>query len=159
MKSRTVLLFFNLTLALADGLAQLPPQTVVFTVRKNQKPVSEEIRVEVVSEKWDPPYIIVEENALFQGGDVNSFRNWVQKNIKYPPAPAEAGISGKVFVEFCVNPRGQVCDVKVLRGVHPDIDREAVRCINASPVWKPAKNGGMAVKQQFVMPLIFQLQD
>jgi len=117
----------------------------------------EEKKDEVVQED-EPAFIIVEENAGFQGGDVNTFRIWVQQNMVYPTAAAEAGIAGKVIVQFAVNSKGIVCDAKVLRGVHPELDKEAIRCIMSSPHWIPGKQGGKAVKQQFVIPIIFQLQ-
>ncbi|MBN1415328.1 MAG: TonB family protein [Bacteroidales bacterium] len=132
-----------------EVVAEAPPEEI----KIDEEKVTEEIQ-----EEDEPPFIIVEENATFKGGDVNSFRSWVQQNIVYPPIAAEAGISGKVFVQFCVNSKGQVCDVKVLRGVHPELDKEVIRCINSSPAWIPAKQGGKAVKQQFVMPIMFQLQ-
>jgi protein TonB len=132
-----------------EVVAELPPEEI--KIDENQG-------AEEVQEEYEPPFIIVEENASFKGGDVNTFRSWVQQTIVYPPIAAEAGISGKVFVQFCVNSKGVVCDIKVLRGVHPELDKEVVRCINLSPAWGPAKQGGKAVKQQFVMPIIFQLQ-
>jgi len=155
MKKTFILLFLLMELTAVDLMAQLPPQTVVFKVRKVQRDVAvrEEIRF------TEKPFIIVEENATFRGGDVNTFRTWVQQNLGYPTSAAEAGISGKVFVQFCVDTRGRICNVKVLRGIHPDLDREVVRCINTSPEWIPAKQGGRAVMQQFVMPVIFSLQE
>ncbi len=128
----------------------------------SNEPPPEEIVVEqkqdVVIEHDEPTFIIVEENATFQGGDINSFRLWVQQNIVYPTAAAEAGISGKVIVQFAVNSHGKVVDVKVLRGIHPELDKEAVRCIMSSPPWTPGKQGGKSVKQQFTIPIVFQLQ-
>jgi protein TonB len=133
-----------------EVVAEAPPEEIR---------IEETQHTEEVQEDYEPPFIIVEENATFKGGDVNTFRSWVQENIVYPPVAAEAGISGKVFVQFCVNSKGQVCDIKILRGVHPELDKEVIRCINNSPTWIPAKQGGKAVKQQFVMPIIFQLQE
>jgi len=132
-----------------EVVAEAPPEEIK---------IEEDQGTEEVQEEYEPPFIIVEENASFKGGDVNTFRSWVQTNIVYPPVAAEAGISGKVFVQFCVNSKGVVCDVKILRGVHPELDKEVIRCINTSPAWGPAKQGGKAVKQQFVMPIIFQIQ-
>jgi protein TonB len=132
-----------------EVVAEAPPEEIK---------IEETQQTEEVQEEYEPPFIIVEENATFKGGDVNSFRAWVQQNIVYPAVAADAGISGKIFVQFCVNSKGQVCDVKILRGVHPELDKEVIRCINTSPVWTPAKQGGKAVKQQFVMPIVFQLQ-
>ncbi|OFY59492.1 MAG: hypothetical protein A2Y87_08430 [Bacteroidetes bacterium RBG_13_46_8] len=133
-----------------EVVAEAPPEEIR---------IEETQQTEEVQEEYEPPFIIVEENATFKGGDVNTFRSWVQESIVYPPVAAEAGISGKVFVQFCVNSKGKVTDIKILRGVHPELDKEVIRCINNSPVWTPAKQGGKAVKQQFVMPIIFQLQE
>jgi protein TonB len=128
---------------------EAPPEQIVIDDKKEK---------DVVVEDDGPAFVIVEENATFQGGDVNAFRIWVQQNIVYPTAAAEAGISGKVIVQFAVNSRGQVVDVKVIRGVHPELDKEVVRCILNSPPWTPGKQGGKAVKQQFVIPIVFTLQ-
>jgi protein TonB len=130
-----------------DVVTEAPPEEIKVEEKKD----------EVVQEE-EPAFVIVEENASFQGGDVNTFRIWVQQSMVYPTAAAEAGISGRVIIQFAVNSKGIVCDAKVLRGVHPELDKEAVRCIISSPGWVPGKQGGKAVKQQFVIPIIFQLQ-
>jgi periplasmic protein TonB len=121
-------------------------------------------KIEVVKEaetaivEEEPVFIVVEEQASFQGGDVNSFREWVTKNLKYPPIAAENGISGKVYIQYAVNSKGDVVDVKVVRGVDPSLDKEAVRVIMSSPKWEPAKQRGVKVKQQFTIPIAFILQ-
>jgi len=126
------------------------------------EPVPEKIEVvkeeETAIVEEEPVFIIVEEQATFLGGDVNSFREWVMKNIKYPVLAAENGITGKVYVQYAVNSKGDVVDVKVVRGVDPSLDKEAVRVIQSSPKWEPGKQGGMRVKQQFTIPISFILQ-
>jgi TonB family protein len=103
-------------------------------------------------------YIIVETPASFQNGDLNAFRDWVNQNLKYPEIAAENGIQGKIYVQFAIDRNGTVVDVKVLRGVDPILDKEAVRVIQSSPKWIPAKQSGKDVKQQFVIPIKFALQ-
>ncbi len=127
------------------------------------EPVPETIEVVAAPEEQviveeEPAFVFVEEQATFQGGSLETFREWVQKNLVYPPVAVENGIFGRVTVQFAVNSRGEVVDVKVLRGVDPSLDKETIRVIMASPKWGAAKQGGRAVKQQFVMPVIFQLQ-
>jgi len=111
------------------------------------------------SRKTEEVFLIVEEQATFLGGDVNAFRDWVTKKIKYPTDAAKNGLSGKVYVQFAVNSKGEVVDVKVIRGVDPSLDKEAVRVVMSSPLWEPAKQRGSKVKQQFTIPIIFNLQD
>lgn len=127
----------------------LPPSDLISA----QTPAKREI-----IEEDDPGVVVVEENAVFQGGDINTFRIWVQQNIIYPQIALEIGLTGKVIVQFAVNSKGQVVDVRVLRGVHPELDKEVVRCILSSPRWLPAKQGGKPVKQLFVIPIVFTIQ-
>lgn len=105
--------------------------------------------------KKDSVYIKVEVSASFKGGDLKTFREWVQSNLEYPHVAASNGIQGKVYVQFTVNLEGDVVDVKVLRGVDPSLDNESLRVIKSSPKWKPAQQGGKIVKQQFTIPLPF----
>ncbi|MBN2348592.1 MAG: energy transducer TonB [Bacteroidales bacterium] len=103
-------------------------------------------------------FFIVEDMPTFMGGGQDEFRVWIQKNLRYPEIAAENGISGRVFVQFAVNSRGEVVDVKVVRGVDPALDAEAVRVIKSSPKWSPGKQRGKPVKVQFTFPIIFVLQ-
>jgi protein TonB len=128
----------------------------------SNEPVPETIEVVAAEEEQvivedEPAFVFVEEQATFQGGTLDTFRDWVQKNLVYPPVAVENGIFGRVTVQFAVNSRGEVVDVKILRGVDPSLDKETIRVIMSSPKWGAAKQGGRAVKQQFVMPVIFQL--
>jgi len=133
----------------AEVVAEAPP-TDLTTVVEEKKP-------EIVQD--EPAFIVVEENATFKGGDLGAFRNDVQGKLAYPQQAAENGSEGRVFIQFAVNSRGDVCDVKVLRSAgDPLLDAEAVRVIKASPKWIPAKQSGAAVKQQFTIPITFKLQ-
>jgi TonB family protein len=106
----------------------------------------------------EPSFVFVEKQALFQGGTLENFREWVQQNLVYPPEAVKNKMSGRITVQFAINSKGKVVDVKILRGVAPLLDQEAIRAIKLSPDWTPAEQGGRLVKQQFVMPVIFQLQ-
>lgn len=103
-------------------------------------------------------FIIVEDMPKFKGGDQNAFRTWIQQNLRYPEIAAENGISGRVFVQFAVNSKGMVVDAKVIRGVDPALDKEALRVVNSSPKWEPGKQRGKPVKVQFTFPIVFVLQ-
>lgn len=104
------------------------------------------------------PFVIVEDMPSFQGGDINNFRVWVQQNLKYPDVAAENGIQGRVIINFVVEPSGKVTNVKVVRGVDPSLDKEAIRVVSSSPIWKPGSQRGKAVRVQFTIPIIFVLQ-
>lgn len=103
-------------------------------------------------------FVIVEDMPGFGGGDSNKFREYIQKNLKYPDIAAENGIQGRVFVSFVVEPNGEVSNVRVVRGVDPSLDREAVRVVESSPKWTPGKQRGKPVRVSFTFPIIFVLQ-
>jgi len=112
---------------------------------------------ESVIDEEESVFEVFEEQATFQGGDVRTFREWVQKNLVYPLEAVERETFGKIIVQFSVNPLGEVGGVRILRGVDPLLDKETIRVIMTSPKWGAAKQGGRAVRQQFIIPVIFML--
>jgi len=117
----------------------------------------EEVKEEVVEEEAIP-FQLVEEKPKFQGGDANAFSAWVAKNMQYPEVAKENGVQGRVMLQFTVNANGTVSNVKVLRGVDPSLDKEAVRVVSASPKWTPGRQRDRAVKVTYTFPVIFQLR-
>ena len=104
------------------------------------------------------PFQLVEEKPSFKGGDANEFSKWVNSKLVYPEIAKENGVQGRVTLQFTVNPDGTVSNVKVLRGVDPSLDKEAVRVVSSSPKWKPGKQRDRAVKVTYTFPVIFQLR-
>ena len=104
-------------------------------------------------------YSEIFEKPTFNGGDANSFAQWVYGQIKYPQQCIDEQIQGRVVLQFTINATGQVCDVNVLRGVNPAIDEEAVRAVKESPIWTPGKTeDGKVVPVSFVLPIVFALR-
>ena len=153
MIPRIILSFLTACFIFSTVSAQVSPKTVVFKVRK--QPI---LRQAITSIPDNQVFFVVEESATFQGGDLNSFREWVLKNLIYPASAREQGITGKVIVQFCIDIKGDISDIKVIRGVNKDIDNEATRVIKSSPQWAPGKQGGKPVKQLFTIPVTFSLQ-
>lgn len=102
----------------------------------------------------DSPYLAIEYMPRFPGGDVTK---WLAKNTKYPEAALERGAEGKVFVQFTIEKDGRVSNVKVLRPVDPDLDREAVRVVSSMPRWKPGRQRGKFVRVSYTVPINFHL--
>lgn len=94
----------------------------------------------------------------FKGGDLNTFRDYIQSQLFYPPIAEEKGIMGRVFVSFTIDNFGNVINAKIEKGVDPSIDKEALRAISSSPKWIPGYQKGKAVKVQFTYPIVFVLQ-
>lgn len=105
----------------------------------------------------DGTFIEVEVMPQFRGGDINKFREWVQKKTKYPEAATINGIHGKVYITFIVENDGTVSNVKVAKGVDPLIDDEAVKSVKSSPKWTPGKQRGVPVRVAYVIMLNFEL--
>ena len=103
----------------------------------------------------DDPFFLVEVMPSFKGGDINKFREWVQKRTNYPQAAIEAKIQGKVFLTFIIEPDGAVSNVTVVKGVAPIIDEEAVKAIQSSPKWSPGLQRGQPVRVRYSMWLNF----
>jgi len=103
----------------------------------------------------DEPFFLVEVMPAFKGGDINKFREWVQKRTNYPQAAIDNKIQGRVFLTFIVEPDGMVSNVTVVKGVDPIIDTEAVKAIQASPRWTPGLQRGQAVRVRYSMSLSF----
>jgi len=103
-------------------------------------------------------FFVVEDMPTFQGQSSDAFRIYIQQNLKYPIIAQENGISGRVFVQFDVNGRGEVTNAVVVRGVDPSLDKEALRVVKSSPQWTPGKQRGRPVRVRFTFPIVFQLQ-
>ena len=114
--------------------------------------VDEEVVVE------DDIFVVVEENPRFPNGGTAGLLQYLGKNIKYPTIPQENGTQGRVTVQFVVNKDGSIVDVKVIRGVDPYLDKEAVRVISTMPKWIPGKQRGVPVRCKFTVPVTFKLQ-
>ncbi len=116
-----------------------------------------EVEEEVVEEEAIP-FQLVEEKPSFQGGDANQFSKWVNQRLVYPEIAKENGVQGRVTLQFTVEKDGTVTKVRVLRGVDPSLDKEAVRVVSSSPKWKPGKQRDRAVPVTYTFPVIFQLR-
>ncbi|MBP8823264.1 MAG: energy transducer TonB [Flavobacteriales bacterium] len=99
----------------------------------------------------------VQEQPEFPGGMAKMYQ-YLQNNTKYPDMEFDAGIQGKVFVEFVVEKDGDISDVKVRRGISPGLDKEAVRAVKSMPKWSPGKMNGKPVKVRFTIPVDFKLK-
>ena len=99
---------------------------------------------------------VVEEMPQFPGGMAEAMK-FLAKNIKYPVESQKAKIEGRVIVQFVVKENGKVADIKVMRGISPELDAEAIRVVGLMPDWIPGKQRGKAVAVKYTMPIMFRL--
>lgn len=85
-------------------------------------------------------------------------RKWVYSYLRYPKEALEQGIQGRVLVGFTINESGRMENVRVLKGVHPLLDEEAVRVVSASPDWKPGRVKDRKVKASMSVYVEFRLK-
>ena len=102
-------------------------------------------------------FLVPEEMPEFPGGNA-ALLYYLSQNVKYPPIAADNGVYGKVTVNFVVNKDGSVSDAKIIRGVDPSLDKEALRVVYSMPKWKPGMQGGKPVRVSFTVPINFVLQ-
>jgi protein TonB len=106
-------------------------------------------------ETTDDPFYIVEVMPSFKGGDISTFRLWVQNRTYYPQEAVNKKIRGTVFLTFIVEKDGSVSNVTVIKGVDPLLDSAAVTAISESPKWTPGLQRGRPVRVRFQIPLNF----
>jgi len=120
--------------------------------------VVEEVKEEVQEEEPEPePFVVVEEMPMFPGGE-SALLAYIAEHTNYPEIAKENNIQGKVIVRFCVTSKGGVNQVSILKGVDPELDKEAIRVVNSLPTFKPGKQGGKPVPVWYSVPINFQLK-
>src|SRR5579862_2215651 len=103
-------------------------------------------------------YTEVEQTPTFPGG-MAKFYNYLQNNLQYPASAKANNIRGKVFLSFVVEKDGAFTDIKVLRGISPDCDAEAIRLMKVCPKWRPGVRSGKPVRVAYSIPVTFSLPD
>jgi len=135
-----------------------------FNVEGNDETAGEVLKAKEVIAEPEPPKVeetkvfdVVEQMPSFPGGQ-GALMSWLGSNIKYPVVAEENGVQGRVVCTFVVERDGSITDVKVVRGVDPSLDKEAVRVLKAMPKWIPGKQNGSAVRVKYTVPVTFRLQ-
>ncbi len=123
---------------------------VVEVVQQVKEEVQEADVVEV-------PFVVVEEMPMYPGGDA-ALLKYINEHAQYPEVAKENNIQGRVIIRFCVTAKGGVSQVSVLKGVDPELDKEAIRVVNTLPAFKPGKQGGKPVPVWYMVPITFTLK-
>ena len=102
--------------------------------------------------------IKVDKMPTFQGGDLNAFRNWVQRQIQYPKEAMEKNISGRVIFSFVVEKDGSTSDFTVLQAPDKLLADEVERIFKTCPKWEPGTQRGEKVRVKYTVPIAFAIQ-
>ena len=138
---------YNFTLALAGDDKD-------FAFRESDSPVKSKDADGIVS------YSDCDQRPSFLNSyDPGRFlEKWVYQYLKYPQEALQEGVQGRVMVYFIIEKDGKVTDVKVVKGVSPELDAEAVKVVSASPKWKPGRVAGEKVRVAMTIPVEFRLE-
>ena len=110
-------------------------------------------------EKESVPFQLIETKPCFQGGDANTFSQWVNSQLSYPEKAKAEGLQGRVVAQFMIDADGYIRNVKILRGIREDLDNEVIRVLSASPRWTPGVNAdGVSVSVTYTFPVVFTLR-
>ncbi len=148
---------------------ELKETTTAFGQKDNDKGtedrnVTRTLKEEVVVEKKEPVvekkeeiFRSVEQMPTFPGGEA-ALMKYLSSHLQYPTMAAENNIQGRVIVQFVVTKTGKVGEVKVVRSVDKDLDREAIRVCKSLPNFIPGRQNGQAVSVWYTLPVTFKLQ-
>lgn len=130
--------------AYSDAVANETPEVVGVVVKK-------------ISGKWDKEdFTYIDHKPLPKDG-LQGLYKYIQSNLKYPEAAKEAGVEGKVFVEFIVDKDGSLTDIKTVKGIGHGCDDEAERVLKASPAWNPGMIADQPVRVKMILPIMYKL--
>lgn len=116
----------------------------------------------IVEEKKPEPekeevFRAVEQMPRFPGGEAELMK-YLSSHINYPTMAMENNVQGRVVVQFVVTKTGKIGEVKVVRSVDRDLDKEAVRVCKTLPDFIPGKMNGQPVNVWYTLPVSFKLQ-
>ena len=110
-----------------------------------------------VEEAKEETLTVVDVMPQYPGGD-RELLKFIAQSIKYPTDAQEAGVQGRVICSFVVDKKGNIVEPKVIRGIDPSLDAEALRVIGMMPRWTPGRQDGKAVRVLYTVPITFRLQ-
>ncbi|XHR96267.1 energy transducer TonB [Mucilaginibacter sp. UC70_90] len=90
-------------------------------------------------------------------GGAAAWAKFLQKNLRFPGAAQDAGVSGRVFMSFIIEKDGTLSNIKVDRGAGYGFDEEATRVLKLAKAWKPGVQNGQNVRVRYSIPISFQL--
>lgn len=148
---------------LTDEMKDLPPMDVLSQgVVNGFVDTSDTNEIIFVKQVVPVPEVIfetfaIQEEPIFGEGEASLIK-YITENTNYPVDAIEQNIEGTVYIRFVVTKTGEVDNVRVLKGIDPLLNDEALRVVRELPKWTPGKNNGNPVNVWFIIPVKFKLQ-
>ena len=130
---------------------------VDFTEFDENAEIEQIVAVEEEEVEDAQPFLRAETMPSFQGGDLNTFRKWVQDNVRFPQIALENGIQGRVTLSFVIEKDGRLTNIQVLQTPDRSLSEEAIRVLNKSPKWSPGKQRNQTVRVKYTLPVDFRV--
>jgi hypothetical protein len=102
----------------------------------------------------------VEIEASFPGGE-QAWHNFLSRNLNGDVAAKKKAPAGSytVWIQFVVNTKGELSDIKALTDMGYGMEEEVIRVLKKSPHWKPAVQDGRIVKAYRKQPVTFAVEE
>lgn len=122
---------------------------IIITSEKRDEYLKEKVECQIAA-----GYVFdcVDEMPSFPGGR-QSLLEFIEKNFCYPEDLAETCFHGRVIITFIVEESGELTDIRVVKGLHPSLDKEAIRIVKKMPRWIPGKQYGKNVRVKYTIPV------
>lgn len=140
--------------SLAKEGERLPVEDVV-SVKKGEIDPNEVVSVGEMPDSTNK-VSFVDTPATFPGG-AQKLMEWISQHLVYPSTAIDEQIQGRVVIQIQVKADGTIGTVKIIKGVHPDLDTEALRVVKSLPKFNSAMLNGKAVESLFTLPITFKL--
>ena len=147
----------NIVLEPSNATLYGAPVVIAYGTTKYGVPIAQQYRK--INETKDDESVIyrsVEQMPRFPGGEA-ALMKYINTHIQYPAEALKNRIEGRAVVQFVVEKTGNIGEVKVVRSLGKDLDKEAVRVIKSLPKFTPGRQNGKAVSVWYTLPVIFKL--
>lgn len=121
--------------------------------QKTHTPASRQLSAKTITDVYELNAVDVPPE--FPGGN-NAMVYYINKERNYPEGARNDGAHGRVLCGFVVNTDGAISHVTVMRRIHPELDREAVRIIENMPRWTAGIRQGENVPVFYLLPITFR---
>lgn len=114
-------------------------------------------QVDTIVPKTPPQLMgdVVEQMPAFPGGQ-KVLMEYLVENIHYTKEMEESCAQGRVIITFVVEKDGSITEAKVVKGIDPAFDEEALRVVKSMPKWIPGKQNGEPVRTKYTVPVTFR---
>ena len=103
-------------------------------------------------------FSIVDKMPAYPYGE-KELAGFISNQIRYPKEARQEGIEGRILCSFIVAADGSITNIEIVSGVHPQLDREAMRVLSLMSKWNPGERNGEKVNVKCLLPIDFTIDE